>query len=391
MNQNNKIKIVFLLPSIKGGPYWQPILTRYTKIFPKTVLISGNFNGYLKPYESGFKLILTRKPKFIKVSFKVKGHYPVGIFWMPIFELVKLLYKIKPVVVWSANFSVWTFVALIYKKITKAKLIIIFDGVSPSTEKKGSKINIAWRRFISKHIDGIITNTKATKFYLKEKLFVYNKKIFIQPYQVPDKDFLSQNLSIKKISSNKICFITIGQVIQRKGLLELIDAAKLLKESCLNNEWIIKIVGRGDLKNKLLEAIKRDELENNIIISEYVPYEKVGHELFKGDVFLFPTLEDVWGVAPLEAMSLGKPVICSKYAGIKEIVEDGVNGFVVDPLNIEELALTMKKFIENPSLIKKLGKNAEKKIDEFSIDNSVDFFRSVTLKILKNNGRKNDK
>ncbi len=338
------IKPVFLLPSIIGGPYWQPILTEYSKLFPNTILITGNFPGFLKSFENGFRYILTKKPQFIKLPFNVKGYYPVGIVWMPIYDLLKLLYTIKPNLIWSANFSIWTFVAIMYGKLTRAKIIMIFDGISPSVTKTNSKINTYWRKILAKFCDGFITNTHETKKYLIRHLNIPKQKIFVHPYQVPHKFLTPKGINSKK-TTDLIKFITLGQIIRRKGLFELLKAAEVLKDSQLSNKWEIHVFGKGDCKDELIKVIKNMNLQQNVYVHEFVAYEKVGEVLASGDVFVFPTLEDVWGVTPLEAMVLSKPVVCSKYAGMKEIIEDGVEGYIVDPLNVKEFAEKMEIFI----------------------------------------------
>lgn len=90
-----------------------------------------------------------------------------------------------------------------------------------------------------------------------------------------------------------------------------------------------------------------------------VCYEHVGAYLQQADVFVFPTLEDVWGLVAVEAMMFGKPILCSKWGGAVELVIDGENGFVFDPHDAETLAELMIQFMNNSELIERMGEKSK--------------------------------
>ncbi len=88
---------------------------------------------------------------------------------------------------------------------------------------------------------------------------------------------------------------------------------------------------------------------------------------FRGaDVFVLPTLEDTWGVVVLEAMVLGKPVLCSKWAGAAEIVVDGENGYIFDPYNPEAIAEIMHRFIRQADLITLMGRKSQHLMTQYT-------------------------
>ena len=68
----------------------------------------------------------------------------------------------------------------------------------------------------------------------------------------------------------------------------------------------------------------------------------------------------------LEALCLGKPVLCSKYAGSKEMIQDGENGFVFDPHNPAELADRMELLLRVPGLAERLGERAKEIIGPYT-------------------------
>jgi glycosyltransferase involved in cell wall biosynthesis len=153
-------------------------------------------------------------------------------------------------------------------------------------------------------------------------------------------------------------FLIVGQIIERKGLRQFIEATKLLFEAALRDNWSVLIVGDGPLKGELEAMVQICNLEDRVKFLGQVKYEELGRILSSAHVFVFPTLEDVWGVAPIEAMAMGMPVLCSKYAGASELVDDGVNGWIFDPHNPKELSEFMKRFVDYPILISTMSESA---------------------------------
>jgi len=78
------------------------------------------------------------------------------------------------------------------------------------------------------------------------------------------------------------------------------------------------------------------------------------------DVVLFPALSEPFGLVPIEAMKYGKPVICSREAGVAEVIERAGAGLIIDPLNVKQIADSILLLKKNPSLRKKLGNSGRK-------------------------------
>ncbi|GAA6750473.1 hypothetical protein Thermus77412_10830 [Thermus antranikianii] len=81
-------------------------------------------------------------------------------------------------------------------------------------------------------------------------------------------------------------------------------------------------------------------------------------------------------------MAMGKPVLCSKYAGASELIEDGVNGFVVDPLDVESIASAMEKLIRKPELVNAMGRAAAETMRRYTPKDAAAFFTHVVNTLL---------
>ena len=81
----------------------------------------------------------------------------------------------------------------------------------------------------------------------------------------------------------------------------------------------------------------------------------------------------------VEAMAFAKPVLCSRYAGVKEIVQNGKNGFIFDPLKPEELAGLMAQYILNPTLVGEFGSVSARIMEYYTPQRSAQILADVAF------------
>ena len=99
------------------------------------------------------------------------------------------------------------------------------------------------------------------------------------------------------------------------------------------------------------------------------PCDRIERYYAAADLFVFPTFYDSFGLVAAEAMASGLPVICSSSAGAAQLIEDGVDGLLVnDPWNPTVLAESMMRLRDDPSLRERLGSSARRKIEEYTWD-----------------------
>lgn len=162
-----------------------------------------------------------------------------------------------------------------------------------------------------------------------------------------------------------------------KGLKIVINALKLLKNIYPN--IILLATREGIYSNELKDFAQNEEVENHVIFTGDVknPYIPIA----TCDIFIFPWLgKSGVGLALLEAMLWGKPIIATVSGGISETIEDGVNGILVEP-DPEKIAGTIKFLFQNPEICEKLSRNAQDTAEKkFSWNNSVITFASLYRK-----------
>jgi glycosyltransferase involved in cell wall biosynthesis len=113
-----------------------------------------------------------------------------------------------------------------------------------------------------------------------------------------------------------------------------------------------------------------------------VPFDRIGTYFHNADVFVLPTLEDTWGVVTLEAMLLGKPILCSSGAGTAELVVSGENGYVFAPENPDKLADLMQLFLDNPALIPAMGARSQQIMEQYTPVAAAQCMASITKLVM---------
>ena len=163
-----------------------------------------------------------------------------------------------------------------------------------------------------------------------------------------------------------------------KGVDYLIKALSGIRSADGNIKLVI--VGRGELVSELKELAKQLKLENEVIFATSVSDEELPYYYAMCDVFVLPSISgpESFGIVLLEAMASGKPVIASNLPGVKDVVKEGITGYLVEPKNVEQLGQRILKIMEDVEHGKKLGENSRKVIiEEYQWTNIVEEFEEL--------------
>ena len=159
--------------------------------------------------------------------------------------------------------------------------------------------------------------------------------------------------------TNPVHFLFIGRLLKEKGIFELAEAAKIVKEQY--PKCVITVLGAIDPEN--MGALKQEQLDKLIEekIFSYPGYVNNVQEWIKNcSVFILPSYREGIPRSTQEAMAIGRPVITTDVPGCRETVVDGVNGFLIPKWNSKALAEKMIYFIENPEQVNIMGEESYK-------------------------------
>ncbi len=157
----------------------------------------------------------------------------------------------------------------------------------------------------------------------------------------------------------------IASLEERKGHRYLFEAAAMLKRRGHKIKYLV--AGEGPARRQLEERVKALHLGDEIRFCGFV--SDAPDFLSQIDIFTLPSLYEGLGVAALEAMAAGKPVIASRVGGLPELIADGETGMLVAPKNSEELAQAVARLAGEKSLAREMGqKGAERARASFSLE-----------------------
>lgn len=154
------------------------------------------------------------------------------------------------------------------------------------------------------------------------------------------------------IPATTLCLLLVGNGWKNKGLEALLEAVGSIGSA----ELRLLVVGQDD-PLPYRSAIARMGLDERVT---FLPLRSdVEFYYSAADIYVSPSLEDAFGLPPLEAMACGLPVIVSSRAGVSELVTDGVDGLVLkDPKDVALLAKMILDLRSNPILRNNLGEKA---------------------------------
>lgn len=205
-----------------------------------------------------------------------------------------------------------------------------------------------------------ILYTKILKSYDKVQLFICPSK-FLESKLLEVDRYKNKTMSLcnfieldeyKDAVKKENYMLYFGRLSEEKGLLELIEAMKKVKNIKL------KVAGTGPLESKCKKAKNieyvgfktGDDLKNLIAKARFAVYPSIWYENCPLSI--------------LEAESYGTPVITGNYGGMKELVENGKNGILLDKINAETLRKSIEKLYNDDEKIKYMSKKCIKKRNE---------------------------
>ena len=166
--------------------------------------------------------------------------------------------------------------------------------------------------------------------------------------------FRPSNRHVRPAESERVVqIIYVGWLHPHKGLEYLLRGVELLAKTRSN--FHLSIVGDGVLADDLRQLSAELGIDDVVTFVGWVPNRDIPKLLNQSDVFAFATLHEGMPNALLQAMACGLPLVSTNVSGIPEIVDDGVNGFLVPPRSPDSLSVALGKLVDDPAVRRRMG------------------------------------
>ncbi len=257
--------------------------------------------------------------------------------------------------------------------IANAKKIVVVHDVTfykcPQYHRPSSVIFFGGFDFLtSLFADKIITDSKSSLNDFLQ-VFPYAKKKTCAIY-LGKSDSFNHNLTQEKIEEtrkkyniNKDYLLFIGTLEPRKNIKGLILAFSKLaqKDECYD---LVVVGKKGWYYNEVLELPKKLGLTDRIIFTGFIDEEDKPYLISGAKVFIYPSMYEGFGIPVLEALACGVPTITSNISSLPEL--GGNAALLIDPTNIEELYLSIKRLLNDNTLYHRLRERSVEQAKKFS-------------------------
>lgn len=356
----NRRNVLFVLPSLGFGGAERQVIDLVNGIS------KDKFNVFLLTFEKDLdqlEKVDREKVKFF--NYQRKSKYDLAVT-KRIAEIIDS--KDIDIVHWTNQ------IALLYGLVGKwrAKKKVKFIGAIHTTVNRNLKMELYdWFLYVPlmtfcKSIITVCDNQRkhwSRKYpWLRRKFVTVHNGIDTERYKDTfpeiEKESLKESLGIKP---DEFTFAILSAFRPEKGheyafhaLKVLIDQGKRIK---------LLLIGDGERKTFLQSLSEKLSLSPTII---WAGFQKDPRSYMSiCDVFLIPSYAvETFSIAILESLSMGKPVIATHIGGASEVIQDGINGFLIRPKEVESIIQNLLKLAEDADLRGALGRNARESVTE---------------------------
>ncbi len=327
-------------------PYHKPIFDRLAQRYPKLrVLLSTPMerNRSWKLEWNNLDVVVQKT-----ITLNRRWRHPKG-FSEPLYihfpvDTLSQLKSFRADIVISWEMGVRTMLSAVYRWTHRASRLIVWAETAEATEHGRGIIRRLLRRTIHRAVDGFLVTGDSGARYLRS-LGIGDRKIFKIAYTTDISRFLSA--SVTRAVENTQRLLYVGQLIERKGLLQFMEA--LSRWAALHPDRKVEFVvaGDGPLREKL-EGLKTPANLKLVLLGN-IDYQELPAVYAQAGIFVLPTLADTWAVVVNEAMAAGLPVLGSTYGqAVSELVQDGLNGWTFQPDTGDEMFQALDRCMNMP-------------------------------------------
>lgn len=239
-------------------------------------------------------------------------------------------------------------------------------------------------KYYSRYTDVLITINNED-YKCAKKNFHANRIVKIPGVGVDTEKFagcvIDRKVKRKELSLNEDDFVllSVGELSERKNQKVVIDALNKMKENGKIGNIVYLMVGKGDLENEFKSLVTKVGLECHV---KFLGFRTDIDELCKTvDCFVHPSIREGLGIAPLEAMAAGLPLISANVNGIKDYTENGVTGCCLDPLNVEDMIEAIEMMHDNKNFRDNCAMNNYNVAKKYDIRETNDIMLDIYSKL----------
>lgn len=262
-----------------------------------------------------------------------------------------------------------------------------FESISRGSilenSKEDSKVQ-SIEKYAYKNAAKVVSVDRRIKDYIQKKSGVeaitIKNFIDVNDFQPNKDDALKLKKDFNIPDNMKILFVP-RRLTEKNGVIfPTLALPEVLKK---HPNTLLVYAGTGEQMGRIQETVKKNKLENNVKLLGSVEHSKMKGLYALSDIVLVPSIhshgvEEATSISALEAMGSGSPVVAGAVGGLKEIFEHEKDGLLVEEQNIEDLASSIIRILDNEDFGKELAANARRKVElEYSHLSAAEKFENI--------------
>ena len=273
---------------------------------------------------------------------------------------------------------------LLAQKYQKPLVVTIHGQDLYQTVHRNTKCRCALNLVFDYASQVILVSNKLK--YLAEEFFDCREKLTVIPNGVDLGKVSAPELEDLPKRERTVTLLSVSYLIYRKGI-DINLAA--LQRLCNKYPWLrYCVIGDGPLENKLKEMTTSLGLDDCVEFLGRQPHDRVMQYMAECDIFTLPSWNEAFGVAYVEAMAHGKPVIGCQGEGIEDFVEHGKTGMLVKPRDVESQVEALDFLLSHPEETKAMGERGrELVLENYTWEKNAEKTIAVYEDVLKHAGK----
>jgi len=199
-------------------------------------------------------------------------------------------------------------------------------------------------------VDGFIFNSKTTKNVVQQ--LVGNNRPSVIAYPPTDRfgEPVSEEEIIARAQTNPLRILFLGNVIERKGLHTLLKAASI-QPSMFRVDVIGSLDSEPEYTRQIQRIIEQNHLSSFVFLHGSLAKGLLVEKMRQSNILIVPSSYEGYGIVYLEGMCFGLPAIGTTVGAASEIITDGIDGFLIEPENMDLLANRLKVLNEKREIL----------------------------------------
>jgi glycosyltransferase involved in cell wall biosynthesis len=277
-------------------------------------------------------------------------------------SLQRHLTALSPAVVVCGGFSLPSMAVMRFARRGGVPFLI-WSGEVPWAKTAKSIVRLPVRRMLCRRATGFVTYSTPAAKYLAETFSVDAERITVAPNAVDDAWFAAKadeyhaGASARRDLDAPVELMYAGRLVRSKGVHHLIAACASLPGA--GQRWRLRLYGEGRDESEFRRLADSLGVADSVDFLGFQQAEQLARAFADADVFVLPTLFDTWGLVVNEAMACGLPCVVSPYAAVAhDLIDDCVDGFIVDPQDEQALSRVLDRLVEDGSTRVRVGAHA---------------------------------